>query len=77
LDPVAKVELHQDSLHVGSDRRLLDDERDRDLAVRQAPSDELENLPLARCQPIEAGLIGKLGSRLLGHAVGARPTRRT
>src|ERR671919_2542527 len=69
LDPVPKVELHQDPLDVGSDRRFLHDERAGDLAVRQAPGDELEYLPLARGQRLEPGRIGKLGGRLLGHAV--------
>ncbi len=46
-------------------RGFLDDERGGDLAVRQAPSEELKNLPLTRCQLIELGLIGKLGSGLL------------
>jgi hypothetical protein len=33
LHPVAKVELHQHPLHVGSDRRFLDNQRGGDLAV--------------------------------------------
>jgi hypothetical protein len=34
LDPVAKIQLHQDPLDVGSDRGFLDDQRGGDLAVR-------------------------------------------
>jgi hypothetical protein len=34
LNPIAKVELHQDPLHVGSDRGFLDDKCGGYLAVR-------------------------------------------
>jgi hypothetical protein len=34
LDPVAKLQLHQDPLHMGPDRRLLHGQRGGDLAVR-------------------------------------------
>ncbi len=74
LDAVAKVELHQDPLPVGSDRGLLDNQRGRDLPVRQAPSKEPENLPLARCQPSEFGLVVELllDTTAIGVDVGSR-----
>src|SRR6266540_6490355 len=69
LDAAAEFELHQDSLDVAANRGLLDHELRGDLAVREPPRDELEDLPLAGSELGELGLIGELGDRLLGHAV--------
>ena len=44
-----------------------------DFAVREAAGDQLESLPLARGEPRALGLVGQLGSRLLGDAVDDAP----
>src|SRR5215813_15567223 len=69
LNSVAQLELHENPLDVGPDSGLLDDQDRRDLAVREAAGDQLEDLALAWGQPLEVGMIGEPGRRLLGHAV--------
>jgi hypothetical protein len=69
LDAVAEPQLHQDPLHGGPDRGLLDDERGGDLPVGHSVGDELEGLTFTRGQRVEFGLVGQVGSGLAGHAV--------
>src|SRR6185437_8579862 len=62
LDAVAQAELRQDALDVRLHGRLLDDERRRDLAVREAARDQAEHLALTR--------------REVGHGAACDPRRR-
>ena len=51
---------------MGPDRGLFDDELTGDLAVRESPRDQLEDIALARGELAELGLMGEGGSGLLG-----------
>ena len=53
LDAVAEAELHQDARDVRLHRRLRDEERLRDLGVREAARDQAEHLELARGQVLQ------------------------
>src|SRR5436305_1654253 len=54
LDPVAQAELPEDALYMRLHGRLLDDERRRDLAVREPARDQAEHLALARREVADA-----------------------
>ena len=70
LDAITKVELHQDPCHVRLHRRVADEQLLRDLRVRQAAREQLEDLELARGQVVErrrGALLGD-GAAEIGRA---------
>jgi beta-glucosidase-like glycosyl hydrolase len=69
LHPVAQVELGEDPLYVGLDRRLLHDEGGGDLGVGQSPGHEGQHLALAGRELTQALLCGRIGPRLPCHPV--------
>ena len=70
LGAVAGADLGEHVVDVGLDRRLADDERRRDLAVRQPGGDQREDLGLARGE-----LVGQARRRAMA-AAGRRRWRR-
>ena len=61
MGPVPEVELGEDPLDVRLDRRFLDDERGRDLGIREAARDELEDVAFPGRELAETVTSGGVG----------------